>query len=164
MKEKILYCIWAAMYILCVGLGTVQSPAGFGKFCLTAVAVLFFVPGGVLLYDAIRSGNRRGVVRIRRIAAASLVLTLAALIANLFCAMAPENVGNVMHEILQPVLAFQHVFVGVPAVWHLHPAAEGRRGSRSGSPTAAMTIPDRRSGRFANPQDRPAPALFPARG
>ena len=34
LKEKILYALWACLYILCVGLGTVEDAEGFGKVLL----------------------------------------------------------------------------------------------------------------------------------
>ena len=43
MREKILYASWGCLYILCVGLGTIQEPAGFGKAVLVAISLLFFV-------------------------------------------------------------------------------------------------------------------------
>lgn len=105
MKEKILYALWGAMYILCVGLGRIQEPAGFGKALLVCTAVLFFLPGAILLYDGIRAGNRKAALRIRIIAAASLGLTVAALAANILSAGASEAVGSTLYEVLDLVSA-----------------------------------------------------------
>ena len=57
MREKILYASWGCLYILCVGLGTIQEPAGFGKAVLVAISLLFFVPGALLLADAVKTGD-----------------------------------------------------------------------------------------------------------
>ena len=65
MREKILYASWSCLYILCVGLGTIQEPAGFGKAVLVAISLLFFVPGVLLLADAVKTGDKKGLLRLR---------------------------------------------------------------------------------------------------
>ena len=100
MKEKILYCIWGCLFILCAGLGFIPNPTGVGKGILVLLSVLFFVPGGMILTDGIRAGDRKGVLRIRWICIASLALTLGILIAN-FCSVgASDAVGNTLYELL----------------------------------------------------------------
>lgn len=104
MKEKILYLIWGCLYILCVGLGTVQEAQGLMKLSLTVIGVIFFVPGGILLYDALSSGNRKGVLRIRWISIASLTLTMAGLAGFLASgASGSEGTVNLAYEILMLV-------------------------------------------------------------
>ena len=105
MKQKILYMIWGCLYVLCVGMGTLEDPQGFGKWVLVALAVIFFVPGGLLLYDALQARDRRGVRRIRRICMLSLGLTLAALVANFCTIKASEAVGETLYDILNLVSA-----------------------------------------------------------
>ena len=105
MREKILYGCWAGLYILCVGLGTIEEPAGLGKAVMVLLSVLFFLPGAMLLHDGQRAGDRKAVRRIRWIALGSLVLTLALLVAN-FCAVhASEAVGQALYDILLLVSA-----------------------------------------------------------
>lgn len=100
MKEKILYCIWACLFILCVGLGFIPEPVGFGKAVLVMISVLFFVPGGMILIDGIRANDRKAVLRIRWICIGSLSLTVGFLIAN-FCSVgASDAVGNTLYELL----------------------------------------------------------------
>lgn len=103
MREKILYGIWACLYIVCVGLGFVPEPAGFGKVLLVLTALIFFLPGFVLLYDSRGSGKKR--LRLRIISLCSLVLTLALLIANMCSALYPPQVGKVLYELLALVSA-----------------------------------------------------------
>ena len=105
MKEKLLYILWGALYILCVGLGTVREPAGFAKWALICVAVVFFLPGGILLYNGVRTKNKKAVLRVRLVAALSLGLTLIMLIVNFLAAMSSETVGNVMFDLLALVSA-----------------------------------------------------------
>lgn len=105
MKEKILYCIWGGLFILCAGLGFIPNPTGVGKGILVLIALLFFVPGGMILADGIRFGDRKGVLRIRWISIGSLLLTVGFLIAN-FCSVgASDAVGNTLYELLVIVSA-----------------------------------------------------------
>lgn len=105
MKEKLLYAVWAALYILCVGLGFIQEPEGLGKAVLVLIAIAFFIPGGMLLYDGIRSKNRKAVKRVRVISLISLGLTLALLLLNLVSFAFPETWGGPLYEILVLVSA-----------------------------------------------------------
>ena len=105
MKEKLLYAVWAAFYILCVGLGFIQEPEGLGKAVLVLIAIGFFVPGGILLYDGIRSQNRKAVKRVRIICLLSLGLTLGMLLLNLVSFAFPETWGEPLYELLLLVSA-----------------------------------------------------------
>ena len=100
MKEKLLYILWALLFIICVPLGFTKNPEGFGKFLLSATSFIFFLPGGILLYDAYRAGNRKGIRRVRIISLASLSLTLLVLICNLLSVNASEKTGVFLYELL----------------------------------------------------------------
>ena len=43
MKEKLLYCAWAVMYIICVGLGTAEERGPFFHVVLGMLALIFFM-------------------------------------------------------------------------------------------------------------------------
>lgn len=105
MKEKLLYAAWACLYILCVGLGFVSEPAGVGKFLLIATAVIFFLPGALLLYEGYQSGNQKIRVRVRVISIVSLGLTLILIIANVLSVTASREVGDRLYELLALVSA-----------------------------------------------------------
>ena len=100
MKEKTLYILWGALYILCAGLGFIPEATGFGKTVLTALGILFFVPGAILLYRAIRENDRKKVLRIRFISGCWLLMTLILLVANLLSVNASEAVGNILYGLL----------------------------------------------------------------
>ena len=100
MKEKILYCIWACMYILCVGLACINDAQGFGKFVLVLISILFFVPGAMILYEGMKAKNKKALVRVRIISAASLFLTMVVWIINVMSISASEKAGDVLYEIL----------------------------------------------------------------
>jgi len=105
MKEKILYALWACFYILCVGLGTVQEAEGFGKALLIATAVIFFLPGIMLLYHGHQTRDRKVLMRVRLISIASLSLTLIFIIANVLSVRASAAAGKALYELLQLVSA-----------------------------------------------------------
>lgn len=105
MKEKLLYAAWACLYILCVGLGFVPNPVGFGKFLLIATGVIFFLPGWMLLYESWQTGNAQIRVRVRILSVLSLSLTLGLIIANFFSVNASTEVGNLLYELLALVSA-----------------------------------------------------------
>ena len=86
MKEKITWGLWAFFYILC-------AAVGFAGKTATVLAVLFFVPGILLL----RWGCRKPV---RWIAAISLGATLLCLLANFASLTMSEAMGNFLYGVL----------------------------------------------------------------
>ena len=108
MKEKaielILYAIWLCLYILCVGLGTVDQMEGIGKVFFILTALIFFIPGIILLVMGIREKNKKTVLRVRMIAVCSLVLTVVLFCVNIVAAAA-GRVSPVLHDLLNLVSA-----------------------------------------------------------
>lgn len=100
MRKKLLYAIWLAMYILCVGLGTLTDTGTALGILLTVLSLLFFLPGGALLFQALRDGDRKELRRIRGISLTSLVLTLSLIVLNILCVSAGEAVGKVLNDLL----------------------------------------------------------------
>ena len=103
-KELILYAIWLCLYILCVGLGTVDQMEGIGKVFFILTALIFFIPGIILLVMGIREKNKKTVLRVRIIAVCSLVLTVVLFCANIVAAAA-GRVSPVLHDLLNLVSA-----------------------------------------------------------
>ena len=62
-KEAVLYAVWICMYILCVGLGTVNEVGNTGRIFFILTALLFFVPGALLLDMGIREKSKKTVLR-----------------------------------------------------------------------------------------------------
>lgn len=108
MKKKILYSIWLVFYALCAGLGHIAEPVGSQATAMTLLSLFFFIPGVILLIDARRSGNQKGLLQLRWISAASLALTLIFLVVNILSAVNSEAAGIVLYEFL--------IFVSVPMV------------------------------------------------
>ena len=117
MKNRDLYAIWGGLYVMCALLGCVAAPQGIIKALLLILALTFFVPGGVLLYRAVRSGDRKQVCLIRNISALSLGLTLLALILNFLSVTASETIGNLTYGLLilvsSPMICSQYWFISL---------------------------------------------------
>lgn len=103
-KELVLYAIWLCLYILCVGLGTVGQMEGIGKVFFILTALIFFIPGVMLLVMGIREKNKKTVLRVRMIAVCSLVLTVVLFCVNIVAAAA-GRVSTVLHDLLNLVSA-----------------------------------------------------------
>lgn len=106
MKQKIAYIAWGVLYCLCAGLGHIVEATPIQSAALTAISILFFVPGFYLLVDAKRNQNIRQLKFLRILGFSSLGLTLLMILVNIASVMASEVLGNVLHEIL--------IFVSVP--------------------------------------------------
>lgn len=105
MKRSTLWLLWGVFYIICAGLGFIPQPQGIVRAMLFLLSLLFFVPPGVLLYEARRHSNRVLLRRLRMAALASLILTQLMLIANILTAPYSEGLGTAMHILLGLVSA-----------------------------------------------------------
>ena len=110
MKNRTLYLLWGALYILCAGLGFIPEARGFGKGVLVVLALLFFLPGAVLLLRGIRRGDRQTVLRIRRLSGCWLLAVLVLMILNLLSVSGSRFLGNLLHGLL--VLCSAPMFCG----------------------------------------------------
>lgn len=112
MKKYILYGIWFCLYVTCLFLGYVTEPDQAQQVALLLMALIFFVPGVLLLIDAHRAKDVKTLCILRWISAVSLGLTVVLLIANVASALAPDAVGNALYELL--------IIVSVPMVCSQH--------------------------------------------
>lgn len=100
MKNRVLYCIWGGLFILCALLGFIPEPEGFLKALMMITAAAFFVPGAVLLvraYQALALGTLR-VIRV--LSLISLSFTLVFLVLNFLSAEAGEAAGKLLYGFL----------------------------------------------------------------
>ena len=67
MNQKKLLALWAAMFILCAGLGFIQLPVGGLKAFLIVAAVAFFIPPALRL----KQGADRDIKLVRNLSLAS---------------------------------------------------------------------------------------------
>ena len=101
MNKKLLYTLWAGLFILCAGLGFIPEPEGALPVLLALLSWLFFLPPAWLLYR----GDPADVKLIRDLSALSLGLSLILLVLNFLTALQSEALGMVLHYILTIVSA-----------------------------------------------------------
>ena len=106
MKRNVLYPIWGLLYIICVCLGAITERNGAVDVLLTIISIGFFLPGAMLLYGAVRTGDTKTMKTLRLISALSLGLTLLALVGNIMTVMSAQVWGDVMYVVL--------IFVSAP--------------------------------------------------
>ena len=101
MKKKIiLWSAWGILYVLCVPFSYISEPTQTQTIGLLLLGLLFFLPGALLLADALRQKDRKTLLTLRWISGASLVLTLCFLVANVFSALASQETGDVLYGFL----------------------------------------------------------------
>ena len=105
MKKRILYIIWAGLYLLCAGLSFIPQPTEIGQVAMALLSLCFFIPGGILLYDAISRKDRKCLFTLRLISALSLGLTTILYICNLLSATASDAAGTALYYLLLAVSA-----------------------------------------------------------
>lgn len=100
MKKSVVYAIWAVLYVLCVALGFVPNPTGFGRILLILSALIFFLPGFYLAYRGKKEGNRKTLLALRLISGGVLVLTLVFLVLNFLSIYFSAHTGLVVYVML----------------------------------------------------------------
>ena len=103
-KEIVLYAAWLCLYILCVGLGTVDTVEGIGKVFFILTALIFFIPGILLLVMGKKENSRKMTLRVRIISICSLTLTVILFCLNV-AAAATGNANSFLHDLLNLVSA-----------------------------------------------------------
>ena len=104
-KELILYAAWLCLYILCVGLGTVEEVEGAGKVFFVLTSLIFFLPGVALLILGRKEKNKKMILRVRIAAICSLALTVIVFCANVIAVGASSQVGSFLNDLLNLVSA-----------------------------------------------------------
>lgn len=100
MKDRILFILWALLYGACALLGFVDQPQGLVRALLVLLSLGFFVPGGVLLYRAVRAEDVPRLRLLRNLSALWLGLALVLLVANVVSVLADTFTGNVLYGML----------------------------------------------------------------
>ena len=96
MNKKLLYMLWAGLFVLCAGLGFIPEPEGSFKIALSIISLVFFVPPAWLLYR----GDMSDAKLVCNLSALSLGLTLILLILNFLTALQSDFLGQVLHYTL----------------------------------------------------------------
>ena len=117
LKEIISYCVWLCLYILCVGLGTVEEVAGIGKVLFILTGLIFFLPGIYLLHLGKQEQNKKMILRVRIVAICSLALTMIVFCANVIAVSADTSVGRNLYDMLNlvsaPMFCIQYWIVSI---------------------------------------------------
>ena len=100
MKNQFLYALWAALFILCAGLGFIPEPAGVLRVLLTGLSILFFLPPAVLVWKGRREKDRMALSLVRNLSIASLSLSVLLIIANFLTVFRSELLGDILHGVL----------------------------------------------------------------
>ena len=96
MKNKLLFALWGVLWIFCGLLGLMAEPVEGFRIFMRLAALGCFLPPVLLL----RSKDARTVRLIRNLSAASLALTLLALVGNVLSLLGGVTLGNVMNVVL----------------------------------------------------------------
>lgn len=100
MSNKSFFILWGAAFILCAVFGFIPEPDSLMKALMVLLSLVFFVPGSLLVYDAVKHRNLALLRCIRNISACSLGLTLVLLVANFFSVAASKAVGDALYVLL----------------------------------------------------------------
>jgi len=100
MTKKTLLYLWGALFIVCAAMGFLPESAGWVRILSRVLAVAFFLPPFVLLWQAGKDADRSTAALLRNLAALSLGLTVVLLIANFLAVRSSEALGNVLHYVL----------------------------------------------------------------
>ena len=100
MNKKLLYLLWAGLFILCACCGFIPQPEGPLVLLMTICSLHFFLPPGLLLWDSGRQQDLHTIKLIRNLSALSLGLTLVLLVLNFLTVLRSEFLGSVLHYIL----------------------------------------------------------------
>ena len=91
---------WLGMYVLCTIFGFIDTDNSLLKAIFALFSMGFFLPGGILLYEAVTDKDRKTVRIIRGISIASLTLTAVFIILNALTLPSTEAVGDRMNVLL----------------------------------------------------------------
>ena len=100
MKNRFLYALWGALFILCAGLGFIPESDGGLKFLRTGLSILFFLPPALLIWKARQERNRAALLLVRNLSIVSLSLSVALIIANFLTAFRSQLLGDILHGVL----------------------------------------------------------------
>ena len=117
MKNSVLFAVWAVLYVICTLLGLVPMDGGFGRALTVFLSILFFLPGGMLVYRGVKGKNAKLLRAVRIISVTSLALTLILLVASFLSVLASQTTGNLIHVFLTlvstPMISIGNWFISL---------------------------------------------------
>ena len=101
MKKKIiLWSAWGVLYVTCVPFSYVAAPDKTQQLGMLLLGLIFFIPGILLLIDALRQNDKKTLLLLRWVSGLSLGLTCALLVANVFSALGSAALGDTLYGFL----------------------------------------------------------------
>lgn len=117
MNKKTLYLIWGGLFIFCGLLGFIPQPEGIVKALMVVSSLVFFVPGGILLYLGKKEQDYSAISVVRNLAIISLSVTLVLLVLNFLSGKASDAMGEFLYGLLTvlsaPMVCSQYWFVSL---------------------------------------------------
>lgn len=99
-KTKKLWILWAAAYAICTVCAFIPVSQGALSGLFLLLSLGFFVPPGMLIFEAVQRGNRRLLQIVRNLSLISLGLTLVTIVLNFLSFQASEAWGLVLYWLL----------------------------------------------------------------
>ena len=117
MSKKTLYWIWGGLFIFCGLLGFIPQPEGIVKALMVVSSLVFFVPGGILLYLGKKEQDYRTISTVRNLSIIYLTVTLFLLIMFFLSGRASQPVGEFIVGLLTmlsaPMICSQYWFLSL---------------------------------------------------
>ena len=125
LNKYILLAIWVGMFILCAVLGYLPPQEGANKWLQVIMAVLFFLPPALTVYQCQKEKDGKLLRLVRTVALVVLIATVALLVINLLSialllVMSEDTaliVGDVLYDLLilvsTPMICGQYWGIGL---------------------------------------------------
>jgi uncharacterized membrane protein YgdD (TMEM256/DUF423 family) len=116
LNKYILLAIWVGMFILCAVLGYLPPQEGANKWLLVIIAVLFFLPPALTVYQCQKERDGKLLRLVRTVALVVLIATVALLVVNLLSIalllVMPEKTALIVGDVLYYAL----ILVSTPMI------------------------------------------------
>ena len=116
-KTKKIWLFWGLFYLICTVCGFIPSPGGAIYGLLVLLSLGFFVPPGMLIYQAVTQKDRKLLKRVWLLSIVSLGATLVTILLNFLAVGASESWGLVLYWLLilvsTPMICGQSWFIGL---------------------------------------------------
>ena len=108
LDKYILFAAWIGMYIMCAVLGFLPPQEGANKWLLVVIALLFFVPPALLVYQGWKQKKDQQMKIVQRISLIVVIATVTMLVFNLLSValiiVMPEETALVLGDVLYDLL------------------------------------------------------------
>jgi uncharacterized membrane protein YgdD (TMEM256/DUF423 family) len=116
LNKYILLAIWVGMFILCAVLGYLPPQEGANKWLLAIIAVLFFLPPALTVYQCQKEKDGKLLRLVRTVSLVVLIATVALLVVNLLSIalllVMPEKTALIVGDVLYYAL----ILVSTPMI------------------------------------------------